>query len=286
MPSRTVLITGCSSGIGHDAAHTLSARGFDVVASARGEADVESLRAEGLEALPLDLADSTSIGEAVEALRTRTSDRLYGLFNNGAFGLPAAVEDLDRDALRTQFEANLFGWVELTNRCLPIMRRQGFGRIVQNSSVLGFSVLPFRGAYCATKYALEALSDALRLELAGTRIYVSLIQPGPIATRFTHNSIAAFHRYVDPSASAHQAVYAELEAAITRRRRPTPGMRPAAAVTRKLIHALESPHPRTRYHVTYPTTLFAVMKRILPPALWYGFLRHVAAQDLNRRRGQ
>ena len=178
--TQSILITGCSSGIGHAAAHALAARGWRVFATARAEADVERLREEGLEALALDLADSASIEAAVEEVRERTGGRLTALFNNGAYGQPGAVEDLSRAVLREQLETNLLGTHELTTRVLPMMRAQGHGRIVQNSSVLGLAALPYRGAYVCSKFALEGLTDTLRQELTGSGIHISLIQPGPI----------------------------------------------------------------------------------------------------------
>ena len=169
MDAKPVLITGCSSGIGRCVARGLAARGYRVFATARRQEDVEHLRAEGFTSLQLDLEDSGSIAAAVDAVLAHTDGRLYALFNNGAYGQPGAVEDLSREVLRLQFETNLFGWHELTNRVLPVMRRQGYGRIIHNSSVLGFVALPFRGAYTASKYALEGLTDTLRLELHGIR---------------------------------------------------------------------------------------------------------------------
>ncbi|HLP82176.1 MAG TPA: SDR family NAD(P)-dependent oxidoreductase, partial [Nitrosomonas sp.] len=181
---KTILITGCSSGIGLCVARGLHARGYRVFATVRRHESVQALLAEGLESFQLNLTDSNSINFAFEEVMRRTGGELYALFNNGAFGLPGAVEDLSRDALRAQFETNVFGWQELTNLVIPVMRRQGYGRIIQNSSVLGFVALPFRGAYNASKYAIEGLSDTLRLELRGSNIYVSLIEPGPIASQF------------------------------------------------------------------------------------------------------
>jgi len=261
---KSILITGCSSGIGRDAALTLRARGFDVIATARRDQDVEALRAEGLFALRLDLDDSASIEAAVEQALAHTGGGLHALFNNGAYGLPGAVEDLGRDALRRQFETNLFGWVELTNRVIPLMRRQGGGRIVQCSSVLGLVPLPYRGAYCATKYALEGLSDALRLELHGSGVHVSLIEPGPIATRFRDNALRAFLHDIPQDQSFHRAQY---QAVLARLNKPGPAVPftlPPAAVTAKLLHALESRRPRPRYYVTFPTYLFGTLRRVLP----------------------
>ena len=194
---RSVLITGCSSGIGHHAAHALAARGWQVLATCRKPDDCARLCAEGLDSFPLDLTDTASIHAALAQTLDRTGGRLDALFNNGAFALPGAVEDLPTEGLRALFETNLFGWHELTRAVLPLMRAQGHGRIVQNSSVLGLAALKWRGAYVASKFALEGLSDVMRLELAGTGIHVALIEPGPITSRIRENSIPHFERWID-----------------------------------------------------------------------------------------
>lgn len=261
---RTILITGCSSGIGHCAAHALAHRGYRVFATARREEDVARLREEGLEALPLDLADSTSIQMAVDTVLEATGGRLDALFNNGAYGQPGAVEDLTRDVLRQQLETNLLGWLELTNLVIPVMREQGAGRIVQNSSVLGLVALPFRGAYNCSKFALEGLTDTLRLELHGSGVQVSLIEPGPISSRFRANAHAALATHIDRESSVFREQYAAAEQRLTKAGPAAPFTLPSEAVVRKLIHALESPRPRARYYVTVPTYLFGTLRRVLP----------------------
>ncbi|MDQ3582602.1 MAG: SDR family NAD(P)-dependent oxidoreductase, partial [Pseudomonadota bacterium] len=177
-PDRSVLVTGASSGIGYTVAQGLCARGYRVIASARKQEDVQRLSAEGFTAVQLDLANSASIRAAVETTLAHTGGRIYGLFNNGGFGQLGALEDITREALRAQFEVNVFGAHELTRLILPVMRAQGQGRIIQNSSLLGLVALKYRGAYSASKFALEALSDTLRQELRGTGIRVVLIEPG------------------------------------------------------------------------------------------------------------
>jgi NAD(P)-dependent dehydrogenase (short-subunit alcohol dehydrogenase family) len=264
---RTVLITGCSSGIGHAVALGLKERGYRVFASARRPADVERLQAAGLEALPLDLNDSTSIRSAVSAVLAQTGGTLYALFNNGGYGQPGAVEDLSRQAIREQFETNLFGWLELTNLVIPVMRRQGEGRILQNSSVLGYVALKYRGAYNASKHAVEGLSDTLRLELQGSNIFVSLIEPGPIESRFRQNAHQNFKRHIHPQDSVHREAYARMEQRFKIEGPVQPFTLPPQAVLKKVIHALESRRPRARYPVTFPAHLFAWLKRILP-AQW------------------
>ncbi len=260
---RSLLITGCSSGIGHAAAHAMARRGWRVFATARAEADVTRLEEEGLEALRLDLADSASIEAAVEDVRERTGGRLTALFNNGAYGQPGAVEDLSRDVLREQLETNLLGTHELTTRVLPMMRAQGHGRIVHNSSVLGFAALPYRGAYVCSKFALEGLTDTLRQELAGSGIHVSLIQPGPITSRFRENAYRAYRANIDAAHSAHADTYVKVEARLSSEDGKGPFTLGPEAVVDKLIHALEHRRPKPRYAVTVPTHLFAALKRIL-----------------------
>lgn len=261
--NRSILITGCSSGIGYCVARGLAARGYRVFATTRKAADAERLRAEGLESLHLDLSDSGSIAAAVDEVLSRTGGRLDALFNNGAYGQPGAVEDLSREVLRVQFETNLFGWHELTNRVLPVMRRQGYGRILHNSSVLGFVALPFRGAYNASKYALEGLADTLRLELRGTGIHVALIEPGPITSRFRANAFTAYQRHINPETSVHRDRYRQMEQRLTTDGPVVPFTLPPEAVLKKVIQALESRRPRARYYVTFPTYLFAFLKRVL-----------------------
>ena len=260
---KTIIITGCSSGIGYCAAKGLQERGYRVFATARKRSSVEKLLAEGLESFRLDLNDSNSIHFAFEEVMRRTGGELYALFNNGAYGLPGAVEDLNRDALRAQFETNVFGWQELTNLVIPVMRRQGYGRIIQNSSVLGFVALPFRGAYNASKYAIEGLSDTLRLELKGSNVYVSLIEPGPIASQFRTNAVQALQKYIDIENSFHQEKY---QGVLSRLNKPGPAVPftlPPEAVLKRVIHALEAKKPQARYYVTVPTYLFGILKRIL-----------------------
>jgi NAD(P)-dependent dehydrogenase (short-subunit alcohol dehydrogenase family) len=258
-----VLITGCSSGIGYCVAHGLAARGYRVIASARKSDDVERLRAEGLTCIRLDLDSPQSIDAAVDQLAELTVKRLYGLFNNAGFGQPGAVEDLDRETLRAQFETNVFGTLDLTNRLIPWMRQAGEGRIIQNSSVLGLVSLAYRGAYNASKYALEGLYDTLRLELADTGIYAVLIEPGPILSRFRANALDAWRRNIDIDGSAHRETYLATERRLRREGAAAPFTLPPEAVLGKVIRALESRRPRPRYYVTVPTWLLGSLKRVL-----------------------
>jgi len=267
MTGKSVLITGCSSGIGLSVAEGLKDRGYRVFATARQASDAERLAAAGFESLQLDLADPASIQTAVDDIMGRTGNTLDALFNNGAYGQPGAVEDLSREVLRQQFETNLFGWHELTNLVIPVMRRQGHGRIIQNSSVLGFVALRYRGAYNASKYALEGLTDTLRLELTGSGIHVALIEPGPIASRFRDNAFKAYQRNIKPEGSPHQDMYRQMEQRLTRQGPAVPFTLPPEAVLKKVIHALESRRPRARYYVTFPTHLFGFLKRVLSARL-------------------
>jgi len=262
--SKTILITGCSSGIGYVTAGVLKNRGHRVICSARKQDDVSRLINEGFECLQLDLADSHSIQLAVRELLALTGGKVDALFNNGAFGQPGAVEDLTREALRNQFETNFFGTHELTNLLIPLMREQGEGRIIYNSSVLGFVAMKFRGAYNASKFAIEGLADTLRLELRGSGIQVSLIQPGPIESRFRANAFAMYRQHIDPSQSFHKATYQAMEARLKKVGPAAPFTMPATAVAEKVVHALEAKHPKFRYRVTVPTHLFAWLKRLLP----------------------
>jgi len=265
MSRGSVLITGCASGIGRDAARTLAARGWRVLATCRKAADCAALEAEGLESFPLDHADPASVaaGTATALERTGGPDALV---LNGAHALPGAVEDVPRDGLRAIFEANVFGPQDIVRRLLPPMRARGTGRIVAISSVLGIVSMRFRGPYCATKFALEALCDALRLELAGSGVRVSLIQPGPITTKFRVNAQPHFEAHIDWQASALRPTYEaqllpRLYAAV-----PAPDRfeLPPAAVSAKIVRALEARRPAPRYAVTTPTRLAEAMRRLLP----------------------
>jgi len=260
---KTILITGCSSGIGYCVAKGLKQRGYQVIATARREESVQQLIAEGFTSLQLDVADSASIQIAFKQVMQLSGGRLYGLFNNGAFGLPGAVEDLSRENLKLQFETNVFGWLELTNLAIPVMRKQGYGRIIQNSSVLGLVAMPFRGAYNASKYAIEGLSDTLRLELRDTNIFVSLIEPGPIISRFRANAVKAMQQNIDIENSVHRDKYLGVLERLNKVGPAAPFTLPPEAVLQRVIAALESKNPKPRYYVTFPTYLFAFLKRLL-----------------------
>ncbi|MCP5075390.1 MAG: SDR family NAD(P)-dependent oxidoreductase [Rhodobacteraceae bacterium] len=269
MPQKSILITGCSSGIGYDAAHTLHERGWRVFATCRQEKDCERMRGEGLESFRLDYEDEASITDALQECLSRTGGKLDAVFNNGAYATPGAVEDYPRDALRAIFEANLFGYFDLIRQVMPVMRAQGHGRIVNCSSVLGFAALRMRGAYNSTKFALEGMTDTLRLELRDTAIHVILIEPGPIRTRIRQNAQIQFEKWIDVENSAHRELYGTtlIPRLYAEDGKRDPGELGPEAVTKKLIHALESPRPKPRYYVTVPTYFSGAMKRLLSTRL-------------------
>lgn len=265
MQQKSILITGCSSGIGYSAAHGLRARGWRVFASCRKAEDCARLQREGFDSPLIDYADSASITQGFQEVLAATGGTVDALFNNGAYGIPGAVEDVPTDALRAIFEANFFGWHELSRQVIPVMRAQGHGRIVQCSSVLGFVTMPWRGAYCATKFALEGLTDTLRIEMQDTPIDVILIEPGPITSRIRANSIPHFERWINWEASPRVDQYrTKLIKRLYSDKGPDTFELPPEAVVKKLVHAIESPRPRARYFVTTPTYIMATLRRILP----------------------
>jgi len=267
MEPRSVLITGCSTGIGYVTAKLLVARGYRVFATARKQVDVDRLIGEGLNGVTLDLADDASIAAAVDQVLGQTDGRLFALLNNGAYGQAGAVEDLPTDVLRAQFEVNLFGWHELTRRVLPSMRRYAEGRIIQVSSIFGITAFKFKGAYCASKFALEGLTDALRMELAGSGIHVSLIEPGRITTQFRDNAKAALLGSIEVEKSAHKTAYKRMLYGLENPGAEPPFTLPPQAVAKKVVHALESSRPKPRYYVTVPAYGLALLNRLLPVRL-------------------
>jgi NAD(P)-dependent dehydrogenase (short-subunit alcohol dehydrogenase family) len=276
MEPRNVVITGCSSGIGRCIALGIARRGgYRVFATVRQEKDAPPLREAGLKSLVLDLSSPESVRDAAEEIILRAGGKIHALINNGAYGQPGAVEDLTRAALREQFETNVFGTQDLTNRLLPLMRLQNQGRIIQISSLLGIVCLAYRGAYSASKFALEALSDTMRLELQGSGIHVALIEPGPITSRFRENAFAAYRRHIDKSRSAHRDYYERVERRLSGDK-PLPFTLPPEAVLAKVIHALESPRPKPRYPVTVPAHLFTWLRRLLPTRLLDAALARVS----------
>ncbi|WP_084794580.1 SDR family NAD(P)-dependent oxidoreductase [Pseudoponticoccus marisrubri] len=277
MSARTILITGCSSGIGFAAATALRAQGWTVFAACRQEADCIRLREMGFASPRIDYADAGSIATGLSEVLEATGGTLDALFNNGAYALPGATEDIPTQALREVFEAGVFGWHELTRRVIPVMRAQGHGRIVNHSSVLGLVVAPWRGPYNATKFAIEALTSTLRIEMRDTPIHVITLNTGPIPTRIRANSIPHFERWVDWKASPRAEQYRKrlIPRLYDSSGKADPFQLPPVAVTEKLLHALEAPTPAPRYHVTGATVLMHALRRGLPTR----WLEALIAQD-------
>lgn len=262
-----VLVTGASSGIGYYCALELQRAGYKVIATCRREEDVKHLRGEKISCIQMDMADSDSIKRGVEEFFTLSKGQIYALFNNAGYGQPGAIEDLTRDALRKQFETNVFGLCELTRLVLPTMIQQGYGRIIQNSSILGFAAMPFRGAYVASKFAVEGISDTLRLELKGTGVFVSLIEPGPIRSLFRKNALKALQENIDINNSRHQQSYQSAIDRLTQKEDSSRFTLDPEAVFQRVIHALQSRSPKARYYVTVPTYVMGFLKRILSAKL-------------------
>ena len=275
MQKKSILITGCSTGIGLHAARRLKARGWRVIATARKPQDLERLMSEeGLEVIRCELTDAASIAACANETLQRTNGNLTALYNNAAYGLIGAMEDISAEKLRASFEVNVVAAHDLTRRVIPAMRAQGHGRIVMCSSVLGLVSGPYRGAYCASKYAIEALSDALRLELKPAGIHVSILEPGPIESEFLATTLATLMASVDVEGSVHREFYErrirEMRGGGNNRFKLGP-----EAVVAKLIKALESPRPRARYRVGLPTHAAALLKRALPDVLMDPILKRM-----------
>jgi len=264
MTKQNILITGCSTGIGFCAAKVLHQQGYNVIATVRKPSDAKALQQLGITTTELELADSESIQRTIDFTLAHFNGQVDGLFNNAAYGQPGAIEDLSRDVLRQQFETNVFGTQELTNLVIAQMRKQGHGRIIYNSSVLGIISMAYRGAYNASKYAIEGLADTLRQELHGSNITISLIEPGPILSQFRANAFAKYQQHIDKEGSTHQATYVAMEQRLKKQGPAAPFTLPPEAVVKKVLHALESKRPKIRYYVTFPTYLFATLKRFLP----------------------
>lgn len=265
MSQRSVLITGCSSGIGYDAAHSLFKAGWRVFATCRKAEDVDRLTNEGLEALQLDVTDETSMDSALSEILSRTGGSLDALINNAAYATPGAAEDIPTEALREIFETNLFGLHALTRKVIPVMRKQGHGRIVNIGSVLGYVVFKWRAAYVATKYALEGYTDTLRLEMKDTPIKIILINPGPITSRIRQNSVPHFEKHINWSASPRAEQYRKsLLKRLYEDRGPDRYQLPASAVTKKLFVALDAKNPAPKMYVTTPAYTMNILRRFLP----------------------
>lgn len=264
--TQTIVITGCSTGMGYHAATTLHQAGLNVIATCRHSNDVERLIQQGIQCVKLDLDQSDSVQQAFKEIAHLT-DRVDVLFNNGAFGLPGAVEDLSRDALQHQFSTNVFGTQEFTNLFIPLMRQQGGGKIVYNSSILGFAAMQYRGAYNASKFAIEGLADTLRIEVKQDNIQVSLIEPGPILSNFRKNAFEQFLKWIKKEGSAHEDNYQAMIDRLETVGPSAPFTLGPEAVTKALQHIIQAKNPKIRYRITVPTKVFAVLKRLMPTRL-------------------
>ena len=261
---KSILITGCSSGIGYCVAKALHQQGYHVMVTARKEKDINRLQNEGFLVQALELADSDSVEACVRRVKDWSQGKLFAVFHNAAYGQPGALEDVSRAVLEKQFAANVFGWHQLNNGLIPLFRNNQQGRIILNSSILGFMSMTFRGPYCMSKYAIEGMADALRQELHGSGVFVSLIEPGPITSQFRHNAIQALQENVDTRNSVFRYQYHNFLERAQRVDSKDPFTLGPEAVLSKVRHALESKRPRPRYRVTFPTYLFYALKRILP----------------------
>ena len=278
---KNVLVTGCSTGIGYCVAKGLKERGYKVFATARKAEDLERLQSEGLTAIHLDYADPKSVDDLANELILRTNNDIYAVFHNGAYGQPGAVEDLSRTVIEEQFASNVFGWIQLTNRLLPFMRHVNEGRIIFNSSLLGLVTFPYRGAYNASKYAIEGFADTLRLELMDTDISVSLIEPGPVESQFRHNALLKFREHIQPNmeSSFHRDQYRKVLQRLETKGAVIPFTLPPESVLKKVEKALESKKPKAHYYVTFPTYLFGYLKRLLPTSLLDKFIIKVGTDN-------
>ncbi len=264
--SKSILITGCSSGIGYNTAHYLHKHGYKVYATARDEKDVQRLKSEGLDSYLLDVTSADAIANVLNRI-TKDGSKLYAVFNNAGFGQPGAVEDITTEALKEQFETNFFGLHELTRQSVKIMRKQGYGRIIQHSSVLGLISLRFRGAYNASKYAIEGLCDTLRQELADTDIYVCTINTGPVRSDFRKNAIKMFKKNVISEGSVFEKEYKEQLLESKESKENDPFTKDSIVVIKNILHALEAKKPQPRYYNTLATHLLGGFKRVLSTSL-------------------
>lgn len=266
LSAKTILITGCSSGIGYASAKTLQQAGWRVIASCRKIEDVQRLQAEGLESIQLDVTSEQDIQNAFDYIRT--SGQLDAVFCNAGYGQPGTVEDIPRAALQEIFDTNVIGNWQVMNEALKIFRQQNSGRILITSSILGFAAMHYRGAYNATKFALEGMADTLRHELYGSNIFVSLIEPGPIQSQFRPNSVKKLYQYIDMERSFHKEGYQKQLKRLTHKGNANPFALPATACAKSVLSALNSPKPKARYQITFPTKLFWWLRRLLPTILF------------------
>lgn len=281
MTKKTILITGCSTGIGLEASKTLLKRGHQVIATCRDDKAEKMLLSQGLSVVQMDMNNSDSIQKGFKRTLELSGGKLDVLINNAGFGQAGALEDLSRADLRQQFETNVFGLMELTALCIPVMRKNQFGRIINVSSVLGFISMPFRGAYNASKYAVEGLSDTLRLELHESGIKVITVEPGPIESQFRHTSVQKAEQAIGKKDSHYQKQYDFMMAEFSAQKSSSTFTKPPEAVVKAFIHAIEARKPKAKYRVTFPTHLFAFLKRLLPTKVLDALLKRVSQKELN-----
>ena len=268
MKTKNILITGCSSGIGKNVAITLHNKGWRVFATCRSKTDCTFFTKLGIESFPLDLLKEESINCAVNLVKQKTKSQLDVLFNNGAYAIPGAIQDIPRSAMREIFEVNVFGQIDLINRCIPLMMNSDYPKVINCSSVLGFISLPYRGLYSATKYSIEALTDALRRENYDSKIKFVLIQPGPINTDIKKKSVKHFEKWIDWKKSIHKKTY---ENKVIKRLYDNNykdsfnsyELQPDE-VTKILINVLNSKKPKARYKITIQTKIAQIMTKLLP----------------------
>jgi short-subunit dehydrogenase len=256
----TILITGCSSGIGKETALYLKQKGYRVFATARDNNDVAKLAALEFEAFLLDVTKPETIKNTLLEILKITNGTIDVVFNNAGFGQPGAIEDISTDTLKEQFETNVFGIHEVTRQILPIMKKQGYGKIIQHSSVLGFVSLKYRGAYNASKYAIEGLTDTLRLELKHTNIDVTLLNTGPVTSEFRNNAVKNLKKNVDIEHSTYKEIYHKN---IKENKSEVPFNLPAIAVAKVVEKIIKTNRVKPRYYITKATYLLGYFKRIL-----------------------
>lgn len=277
-PSKAVLITGCSSGIGEATARHLNARGWTVYATARRRDALTHLREAGCHTLALDVTDEASMRSAVEEVQEREG-AVGVLVNNAGYSQSGAIETVSMDAVRAQFETNVFGLARMCQLVLPAMRAQGAGRIVNVSSMGGRLTFPGGGFYHATKYAVEALSDALRFEVAGFGVQVIVVEPGLIRTRFGESAVGSMLPPAGEQPDGAAGPYGDFNAAVMTATVQAYEVGPMArlggpphAVARKIEKAISAGRPRTRYTVTPSAKVLLGLRAVLPDRGWDTFV--------------
>jgi len=264
LKEKTILITGCSTGIGRQTAIYLKQQGFQVFPTARKTKDVAMLQELGFDAFLLDVTKKETIESTLKALLNITNGTLDIVFNNAGFGQPGALEDVSTKVLKEQFETNVFGLHEVTLQILPIMKKQGYGKIIQHSSVLGIVSLKLRGAYNASKYAIEGLTDTLRLELKDTNIQITVLNTGPITSDFRKNAIIKTKENIAIESSRFQKIYSEN---LSAQKSEVPFNLPAIAVAKKVEKIVLSKTIKPRYYITKATYILGFAKRILSSSM-------------------